>query len=102
MATLTQQQHGDTPQSQQQRSDTAWLQHNPSAVSTQPQSSDTGSVSVTVSLQQSNIFLLKTAIRTVVHGSRNIEAKILLDEGSQQSFVTQELARSLDLQPCTQ
>ena len=83
VATLTQQQHGDTPQSQQQRSNTVRLQYNPSAIPTQPQSNDTSSFSVTVPLQQSNICLLKTAIGTVVHGSRNAEAKILLDEGSQ-------------------
>ena len=38
----------------------------------------------------------------MVHGSRNAEAKILLDEGSQRSFVTQDLARSLALQPSSQ
>lgn len=102
VTTLTQQQHGDTPQSQPQRSDTSQPQHNSPAVSTQPQGNDTGSYSVTVPLQQSNICLLKTAIGTVVHGSKNTEAKILLDEGSQRSFVTQALAKSLDLQPYTQ
>ena len=57
---------------------------------------------MTLPLQQNNVCLLKTAIATVVHGSRNAEAKILLDEGSQRSFVTQDLARSLALQPSSQ
>ena len=51
---------------------------------------------------QQNVCLLKTAIGTVTHGSRNVEAKILLDEGSQQSFVTEDLMESLALQPHSQ
>jgi len=31
-----------------------------------------------------------TAIETIVHGSRNSEAKILPDKGSQQSFAIQK------------
>ena len=53
---------------------------------------------MTLPLQQYNVCLLKTAIETMLHGSRNAEAKILLDEGSQQSVVTQDLAKSLALQ----
>ena len=95
VASHRQQQQGDTLQSQQQKSDTPLLHPAPD----QPQSIDTGSFSVTLPLQQNNVCLLKTAIATVVHGSRKAEAKILLDEGSQRSFVIQDLAKSLALQP---
>ena len=97
-----QQQQGDTSQPQQQSSDTSLPQPAPPASSNQPRSNDTSSFSVTLPLQQNNVCLLKTAIATVVHGSRNAEAKILLDEGSQRSFVTQDLARSLALQSSSQ
>ena len=95
MANPRQQQQGDTLQPQQQTSDTSPLHPAPN----HPQSSNTGSFSVALPLQQNNVCLLKTAIATVVHGSRNDEAKILLHEGSQQSFVTQDLAKSLASQP---
>ena len=94
------QQHGDTPQSRQQKSDTSQLQPTTPAKTTK--SNDSSSLSVTAPLQQNNVCLLKTAIGTVVHGSRSAEAKILLDEGSQRSFITQDLAKSLALQPHTQ
>ena len=86
---------GDTSQPQQQKSDTSLLHPGPN----HPQSSNTGSFSATFPLQQNNVCLLKTAIATVVHGSGNAEAKSLLDKGSQQSFVTQDLAMSLALRP---
>ena len=94
------QQHGDPPQSRQQKSDTSQLQ--PSTPANTTKSNDSRSLSVTAPLQQNNVCLLKTAIGTVVHGSRSAEAKILLDEGSQRSFITQDLAKSLALQPHTQ
>ena len=94
------QQHGDTPQSRQQKSDTSQL--HPTTPAKTTKSNDSSSLSVTAPLQQNNVCLLKTAIGTVVHGSRSAEAKILLDEGSQRSFITQDLAKSLALQPHTQ
>ena len=45
------------------------------------------------------VCLLKTAIATVSHGSRSTVANLLLDKGSQRSFITQDLACSLVLQP---
>ena len=62
---------------------------------------DSSSFSVTIPLQQ-NVCLLKTAIGTIVHDSRNVKAKILLDGGSQRSFVTEDLVKSLGLQPYSQ
>ena len=58
---------------------------------------DSSSFSVTIPLQQS-VCLLETAIGTIAQDGRNVEAKILLDEGSQRSFVTKDLVKSLALQ----
>ena len=91
------QQQGDTPQPRQQRSATSQTQ----PVTPTNTSNDSSLFSVTIPLQQS-ICLLKTAIGTIVHDNRNVEAKILLDEGSQRSFVTEDLVKSLALQPCSQ
>lgn len=44
--------------------------------------------------------LLKTAVSTVSYGKHATEANILLDEGSQKSFVTEDLAQRLNLKPC--
>ena len=41
--------------------------------------------------------LLKTAISRVKHHGRTVSAHILFDEGSQRSFITDDLARQLDL-----
>ena len=41
--------------------------------------------------------LLKTAISPVKHRGRTVSAHILFDEGSQRSFITDDLARQLDL-----
>ena len=46
-----------------------------------------------------NVCLLKTAVANVYANNTGIEANILLDEGSQRSFLTECLARSLQLQP---
>ena len=91
------QQPGDTPQPQQQRSATS----QPKPVTPTNTSNDSSSFSVTIPLHQS-VCLLKTAIGTIVHDSRNVEVKILLHEGSQRSFVTEDLVKSLALQPYSQ
>ena len=44
-------------------------------------------------------YLLKTAVATVTSGHIEARANILFDEGSQRSFLTQELADALSLQP---
>ena len=62
---------------------------------------DSSSFSITIPLQQS-VCLLKTAIGTIAQDGRNVEAKILLDEGSQRSFVTEDLVKFLALQPYSQ
>ena len=49
-----------------------------------------------------NVCLLKTAVATVSNGRRNAEAYKLLDEGSQGSFITSDLAKILALQPSGQ
>ena len=46
-----------------------------------------------------NVCLLKTAIANVYANDTGIEANILLDEGSQRSFLTEGLAKSLHVQP---
>ena len=91
------QQPSDTPQPREQRSATS----QPQPITPPNTSNDSSSLSVTIPLQQS-VCLLKTAIGTIVHDSRNVEAKILLDEGSQRSFVTEDLVKSLGLQPYSQ
>ena len=63
---------------------------------------DTASLSMTSSpsyTTQNSMCLLKTAVATVTHGSRSATANLLFDEGSQRSFITQDLANSLVLQP---
>ena len=60
-----------------------------------------GATSATTSLHIAgdNVCLLKTAVANVHANGTGIEANILLDEGSQRSFLTEGLARSLRLQP---
>ena len=48
---------------------------------------------------QNSVCLLKTVVATVTHGSRSATANLLFDEGSQRSFITQDLVNSLELQP---
>ena len=62
----------------------------------------TSSLSVTLPPQRNNVCLLKTAVATVSNGRRNAEAYVLLDEGSQRSFITSDLAKILELQPSGQ
>ena len=50
-------------------------------------------------LVKDNSCLLKTAVATITSSHVETEANILFDEGSQRSFLTQELADSLSLKP---
>ena len=49
---------------------------------------------------QNSVCLLKTAVATITNGDHRTRANLLLDEGSQRSFITQDLANTLNLQPC--
>ena len=53
--------------------------------------------SVTLPPKHNNVCLLKTAVARVKGQNRCVDANILLDEGSQRSFITKELASILDL-----
>ena len=57
---------------------------------------------MTLPPQRNNVCLLKTAVATVSNGRRNAEAYVLLNEGSQRSFITSDLAKILELQPSGQ
>lgn len=48
---------------------------------------------------RNTICLLKTAIATVVNANSQVEANILFNEGSQRSFITEELASTLGAVP---
>ena len=75
----------------------------PQPVTPQPTNqSNTSQFSVTVPPHRNNVCLLKTAVATVSNGRRTTKACILLDEGSQRSFVTSDLAKQLALQPIGQ
>jgi len=71
----------------------------PHQIATQPTVQSTGMHSVTLPPKRNNFCLLKTAAARVKGPNRNTEANILLDEGSQRSFVTKELAYILNLTP---
>ena len=60
---------------------------------------DTAALSMTTPQPRNSVCLLKTAIATITHGNRSATANLLFDEGSQRSFITHDLANSLELQP---
>ena len=66
-----------------------------------PQPSMTTLASESLISPTTTVFLLKTAIATITSSSENaeVEANILFDEGSQRSFLTEDLARALSLTP---
>ena len=70
-----------------------------SAVATITHSTDTASLSMTIPSPQNSVCLLKTAVATVTNGNNPTKANLLFDEGSQWSFITQDLAKTLALQP---
>jgi len=55
-----------------------------------------------LSALHTSICLLKTAIADISAGLTTVEGHILFDEGAQRSFITQELADTLELQPIRQ
>ena len=59
----------------------------------------TPSVSELISPSQASSCLLKTAVATVSTPNVTMEGNIIFDEGAQRSFITQELAAKLNLQP---
>ncbi|XP_065900135.1 uncharacterized protein [Dysidea avara] len=72
--------------------------HGQPAIPTTSNSTDTASLSVTVPMPQNTVCLLKTAITTVRNGTNSTKANVLFDEGSQRSFITEELANTLAVQ----
>ena len=56
-------------------------------------------VSSSLHVAGDNVCPLKTAIGNVYANNKVIEANVLLDEGSQRSFLAEGLVRSLQLQP---
>ena len=58
---------------------------------------DTASMSMTIPAPQSSVCLLKTAVATVTNGKKRTKANLLFDEGSQKSFITEDLAKALAL-----
>ena len=70
-----------------------------SAIATITHSTDTASLSMTIPSPQNSVCLLKTAVATVTNGNNLTKANLLFDEGSQRSFITQDLAKTLALQP---
>ena len=65
----------------------------------QPPAQSTGVHFVTLPPKHNKVCLLKTAVAKVTSQNRCVETNILLDEGSQRSFITEELACILGLQP---
>ena len=59
----------------------------------------TTSAATSLHVAGNNVCLLKTAVANVYANDTGIEATILLDEGSQRSFLTEGLARNLRVQP---
>ena len=68
-------------------------------VSTTTQSEDTPTAASTTSLSMisTSVSLLKTTTANVSAGQTTVEGHILFDEGTQRSFITQELANQLQL-----
>ena len=92
--------HNGHPTSSVQHQTASQLQPpTPHQTATQPTVKSTGVHSVTFPPKRNNFCLLKTAVARVKGQYRNDEANILLDEESQRSFVTKELAYILDLAP---
>ena len=69
------------------------------AHTTTTHSKDTVATSTSLNTLSKSVCLLKTAIANVSAGETTVEGHILFDEGAQRSFITQELANQLQLQP---
>ena len=63
------------------------------------QQSPTTVTTTSLSTSHTSVCLLKTAIADVSSGTTTVEGHILFDEGAQCSFITQDLADELQLQP---
>ena len=64
-----------------------------------PKQTLTTMTSTSLSTSYTSVCLLKTAITDISAGPTTVEGHILFDEGAQRSFITQELADKLQLQP---
>ena len=71
-----------------------------SSTTTNKNSTETTSLSMTLPSSKNSVCLLKTAVATITNGEKRTRANLLFDEGSQRSFITQDLANTLALQPC--
>ena len=70
-----------------------------SSTTTNKNSTETTSLSMTLPSPKNSVCLLKTAVATITNGEKRTRANLLFDEGSQRSFITQDLANTLALQP---
>lgn len=66
---------------------------------TTTEQSPTAANTMSLSATHTSVCLLKTAIANVSSGPITVEGHILFDEGAQRSFITQDLADELHLQP---
>jgi len=69
------------------------------STTTQNDQTPTGTPTTSLSAISTSVCLLKTAIANVSAGRSIVEGHILFDEGVQHSFIPQELANQLQLQP---
>jgi len=69
------------------------------SVTNQSQGKPNTSTTSSLSAISTSVCLLKTAIANISAGQTTVEGHILFDEGAQRSFITQELANQLHLQP---
>ena len=60
---------------------------------------DTTSLSMTLPSPINSVCLLKTVVATITNGDKSTTANLLFDEGSQRSFIIQDLVKILALQP---
>ena len=66
---------------------------------TTTEQSPTAANAASLNATHTSVCLLKTAIANVSSGRITVEGHILFDEGAQRSFITQDLADELQLQP---
>ena len=61
---------------------------------TNKNSRETTSLSMTLPSPKSSVCLLKTTVATITNGEKRTRVNLLFDEGSQRSFITQDLANT--------
>lgn len=71
----------------------------PAAPAASTNTGDTTSLSMTLPSPINSVCLLKTAVAIITNGDKCTRVNLLFDEGSQRSFITQDLAKILALQP---